>query len=128
MEAAVQIGDLAWRSGASRRSLRHYETAGLLVAHRRGNGYREYDSDAVQRVARIRALLTAGLNLAEIGPLLSCVVDERPTLLRCERTITLVGHAVADLDRRIDELRDARALLTRALPGPRSPAADPLTA
>ncbi|MBO3745272.1 MerR family transcriptional regulator [Streptosporangiaceae bacterium NEAU-GS5] len=112
----MQIGDLARLSGASRRSIRHYEAAGLLTAHRRVNGYRDYDDDAVDRVAKIKALLTAGLTLADIGPLLSCVVDDQPTLLRCERTIAAVERTVSDLDRRIGELSGIRSLLVRALP------------
>lgn len=113
----MQIGDLARRSGASPRSLRHYEAAGLLVPHRRVNGYREYLDDAVDRVIRIKALLAAGFSVAEIGPLLSCVIDARPTLVRCERTAAAVDDAIAGIDSRIDDLLARRTLLVHALAG-----------
>ncbi|GAB3832196.1 MerR family transcriptional regulator [Dactylosporangium cerinum] len=111
----MQIGDLAESTGASVRSLRHYETAGLLSPRRRPNGYREYSADDVERVRRIRALLAAGLSLAELRPLLSCLIDDRPTLLRCAVTTAAVQRGVSELDRQIGELAHIRAVLADAL-------------
>jgi DNA-binding transcriptional MerR regulator len=115
----VQIGDLIGLTGASARSLRHYEAVGLLTPQRRMNGYREYGQDAVERVRRIKALLSAGMNLADLAPLLSCVVDDRPTLLRCETTIAAVERGLTQLDDRIAELTRVRETLAAALPAGR---------
>ena len=46
----MRIGELARRTGVSRRSLRYYEQHGLLHARRGGNDWREYDEPAVDRV------------------------------------------------------------------------------
>ena len=115
----MQIGDLIGLTGASARSLRHYEAVGLLAPQRRRNGYREYGQDAVERVRRIKALLSAGMNLADLGPLLSCVTDDRPTLLRCETTIAAVERGLTQLDDRIAELARVRETLAAALPSGR---------
>ncbi|AGL16442.1 MerR family transcriptional regulator [Actinoplanes sp. N902-109] len=112
----MQIGDLAGLTGVSARSLRHYEAVGLLAPQRRGNGYRDYGPDAVERVRRIKALLSAGMHLADLGPLLSCVVDDRPTLLRCETTIAAVERGLTHLDDQIAELARIREALAAALP------------
>ena len=42
----MRIGVLAVRSGVSVRSLRYYETQGLLASCRTGGGHREYGDDA----------------------------------------------------------------------------------
>ena len=57
------IGELAALTGASRRSLRHYEDEGLLTSARAANGYRTYDAPAVATVHKIKALLGAGMTL-----------------------------------------------------------------
>lgn len=114
----MQLGDLARATGASARSLRHYETMGLLVSDRHENGYRDYGADAIEWVGKIRALLAAGMSLAELAPVLSCVVGEGPTLLRCAATIDTVEHRLSQLDRRIAELIEAGAVLAAALDEP----------
>ena len=111
----MQISDLARNTGTSARSLRHYESAGLLPSTRRSNGYRDYSDEASARVMQIRALLTAGLNLAEIRQLLSCVIDDRPKLRRCNTIRAIVEHRLTDLDRRIAQLTTARTLLADSL-------------
>ncbi|MEU7261480.1 MerR family DNA-binding transcriptional regulator [Streptomyces rimosus] len=40
----MQIGELAQRTGASRRSIRYYEQQGLLEAQRTGRRWRTYDA------------------------------------------------------------------------------------
>lgn len=57
----MRIGELARRTGVSRRSLRYYEQHGLLHARRGGNDWREYDEPAVDRVRAIAELLASGL-------------------------------------------------------------------
>lgn len=56
---AVRIGKLAELTGASVRSLRHYERAGLVDARRDGDGYRVFEG-TVECVRRVRGLLDAG--------------------------------------------------------------------
>ena len=41
----MRIGELAARVGTSTRTLRYYESRGLLRARRAVNGYRDYDED-----------------------------------------------------------------------------------
>ncbi len=117
----MQIGELARETGSSARSIRHYEAMGLLVSARLDNGYRDYAGNTVESVGRIRALLRAGMSLAEIRPLVSCLVDDRPTLLRCEASINAVEKHLARLNVEIAKLEQARALLKAALPGGLAP-------
>ncbi|WP_317135580.1 MerR family transcriptional regulator [Nonomuraea phyllanthi] len=72
----MKIGDLAHRTGVSRRLLRYYEEQGLLRPVRLPNGYREYAEGDVAAVHHIRAMLAAGLPTAVIARLLPCVHDD----------------------------------------------------
>ena len=69
----MRIGELAERTGASPRSLRHYEKTGLLCATRSTGNYREFDDSAVDTVRIVQTLLRAGMNTATIAQVLPCV-------------------------------------------------------
>ncbi|WP_326675320.1 MerR family transcriptional regulator [Streptomyces sp. NBC_01237] len=62
------IGEVARRSGASARMLRHYESLGLVrPSGRTGSGYREYSGEDIRRIFHIESLRSLGLSLREIG-------------------------------------------------------------
>ncbi|TWD83238.1 DNA-binding transcriptional MerR regulator [Kribbella amoyensis] len=71
----MRIGELSRRTGVSERSLRYYETQGLLSSDRSHGGHRQYTESAVDRVILIQQLLAAGLSSRKIGQLLPCMRD-----------------------------------------------------
>ncbi|NEW38504.1 MerR family transcriptional regulator [Nocardia cyriacigeorgica] len=71
----MRIGELAERTGVSVRSLRYYETQGLLTSTRTGGGQRDYRDTAVDRVIRIQELFAAGLHSRTMAALLPCIHD-----------------------------------------------------
>ncbi|MFI7341729.1 MerR family transcriptional regulator [Streptomyces sp. NPDC050085] len=66
----MRISEAARLSGASARSLRHYEDEGLIVPGRYGNGYRDYCPSTLDRVRTVRALLDSGLPVRLIREIL----------------------------------------------------------
>ena len=67
-ETRFNIGELAQRAGLSVRTLRHYDTLGLLTATERTEAaYRRYSPNDLTRLLQIRSLKTLGLSLEEIG-------------------------------------------------------------
>ena len=64
------IGELAELAGVSTRTLRHYESLGLLVPQRAHNGYRSYSEADAKTLAQIQAMKLCGLPLATIGQLI----------------------------------------------------------
>lgn len=106
----LSIGELARQSGASVRSLRHYEAAGLLASSRQPNGYRLFDPSAVGFVERIRTLLRNGFTLEEIRPVVS-MLGPQPLDLRsiCPEVIALYHTKLGELDGRIEALQQIRA-------------------
>lgn len=101
-----RIGDLARATGLTVRTLRHYESVGLLPAPSRTEGkQRLYTAQDVSRLYRIRALRDLGLGLAEIRRLLvegSCDVED-----------VLCAH-LAQIDDELRRLHELRALLVQA--------------
>src|SRR5215472_8422789 len=66
------IGTLAAEMGIKARTMRYYESIGLLPAPRRNtNGYRVYDGRAAQRIGFITKAKSLGLTLKEIGDILT---------------------------------------------------------
>jgi DNA-binding transcriptional MerR regulator len=109
----VRIGALSRATGVSQRLLRYYEEQGLLHPQRRPNGYREYAASDVVAVARIRALLAAGLPTAVIARVLDCVHDEGGRLVpeACPGMVEDLRREHARLSGAIAELSSARTAL-----------------
>jgi DNA-binding transcriptional MerR regulator len=66
------IGEVAARSGLSRKALRLYEARGILQAPRREpSGYRRYPADVLGLLAFVRQARRLGLTLSEIKHIVS---------------------------------------------------------
>ncbi|MFF4820562.1 MerR family transcriptional regulator [Kitasatospora sp. NPDC001309] len=112
MMSGVTIGQAASFLGVSVKTVRHYHEHGLVAEPPRdGSGYRRYGSDHLLRLVQVRTLATAGVPLAEIGPLLDAGAEE-------------FTAALADVRRRlaerIAELEQRRATLHRLAEGDRA--------
>lgn len=116
----MQIGELARRTGVSRRSLRYYEQHDLLHARRTTNGWRVYDETAVRRVGKIVELIGKGLTIEGMKRLEPCL--EQHDLSVCDDpglALETYQARLAVLDKRLAELqhhRDQLAQLVQALP------------
>jgi DNA-binding transcriptional MerR regulator len=72
-EFILKIGQLAWRTGLTVRTLRYYDEIGLLSPSRRmDSGYRLYGVEQIERLHKILALRQLGFSLEEIQ---SCLDD-----------------------------------------------------
>ena len=71
MLAALSTGDLARATGHTLRTIRHYETAGLLAPSEVSDGgHRRYTPDDLERLRLIIDLREVGLSLCEIKSIL----------------------------------------------------------
>lgn len=110
----MKIGELAARTGTSRRLLRYYEEQELIVPDRGANGYREYDPRYVDRVQQIRGLLGAGLPTRIIKQILPCL-DKPRSIHFPDATPEMLGLLAAERDKlseRIDVLVRNRDAMT----------------
>lgn len=112
----MKIGELGDRCGVSTKTIRYYESIGLLdEPDRTASGYREYASDAAGRLRFIREAQATGLTLAEISSVLELKsAGERS----CAHTTALIEAHMDAIDVQMAQLRSARdelaALLARA--------------
>jgi DNA-binding transcriptional MerR regulator len=104
----MKIGELAERTGVSRRLLRYYEEQGLLTPGRGDNGYREYSEPTVDVVLQIKGLLEAGLPTRIIQQLLPCL-DQPETIYVPDVT----PEMIATLQREQARLTERIELLIR---------------
>ncbi len=110
----MTIGNLARATGASVRSLRHYDAHGLLRSTRRANGYRLFARAAVTQVGQIRRLLAAGFSLAEIRTFPNCMLLVEGTGA-CPQTAATQQRRLAVIERQIAGLERRRTRLRRML-------------
>ncbi|MUL41063.1 MerR family transcriptional regulator [Streptomonospora sp. PA3] len=104
----MRIGELAERTGTSRRLLRYYEEQGLIASKRCSNGYRDYDERFVDRVIQIRGLLDAGLPTRIIKQILPCL--DKPRVIHFSDA---TPEMIATLERERDRMTERITYLTR---------------
>ncbi|MCW2995804.1 MAG: merR regulatory family protein [Conexibacter sp.] len=107
----MTIGALAEVTGASVRSLRHYEDHGVLSSERGHNGYRRYGTDAVERVVLIRTLLSAGLCMKGVRDALPDVHLDSGTAVPGPELVDRLTWERDRLSRAIGQLESSRAVL-----------------
>ena len=107
----MNIGAASAASGVSAKMIRHYEATGLLrPAARRANAYRDYGGAEVHELRFIRRARRIGFSVPEIAALLALWRDKgRPS----REVKALAERHLADLDRRIAEMRDMAETLRR---------------
>ncbi|MGH9182987.1 MAG: heavy metal-responsive transcriptional regulator [Acidimicrobiales bacterium] len=105
----MRIGELAERLGLNPKTLRYYESIGLLPEPpRTPAGYRDYEAADLERLAFIRSAQRLGLRLDEIREVLGLRErGQRP----CDYVLGVVDRQLADIDRRITELEQLRGEL-----------------
>jgi DNA-binding transcriptional MerR regulator len=119
----VRIGELAEQVGVTTKAIRFYESIGLLPdPARTPSGYRSYAAADAGRLVFIKTAQRLGLSLDEIKEIIALRDrGEEP----CCYVAEVLQRQVADLDRRISEMRslrdELRGLQARAARGATSP-------
>ncbi len=110
MMSGMRIGEVAERAGVTTKTLRYYESIGLLPEpDRTASGYRSYTTDTLERVRFIRDAQATGLSLAEIESILELKSHGERS---CEHTRALLHRQIDEIDAQIERLRSARRELT----------------
>ena len=108
---SLKIGEVSRLSGVPAKTIRYYESVGLLgEPDRADNGYRIYARDTVRTLRFVRQARGLGFSLDEVRTLLDLWQDrDRPS----REVKTLALQRIADIDSRIAELTHLRAELSR---------------
>ena len=102
----MRVGELAELGAVSTKTVRYYESIGLLKEPARTPaGYRDYGVDAVERLSFIRDAQASGLSLAEISSVLELKEAGQTS---CAHTRALLQRHLDSIDEQINRLHLAR--------------------
>jgi MerR family copper efflux transcriptional regulator len=105
----MKIGEVAARAGVPTKTIRFWEDRGLLPdPARTPSGYRDYDSDVVERLTFIRHAQSAGLMLEQVRQILD-IGDSGDA--PCQHVSNLIEERLAQVEARIAELDQTRTHL-----------------
>lgn len=105
----MKIGELAEQTGVPTKTIRFWESEGLLPEpDRTSSGYRSYTADAASRLRFIRHAQTAGFTLRQIGQILDISDSGAPP---CQHVTGAVAARLAEIEARILELQATRTRL-----------------
>ncbi|AMH43006.1 MAG: MerR family transcriptional regulator [Pseudomonadota bacterium] len=110
----LTIGELARETGASVRSIRHYDEHGLLTSVRASNGYRAFPLAAVTQVRQIQRMIATGFSLADIRSFPDCMrmIEGAGS---CPETSDAQRKRLASIERQIEDLERRRTRLLKTL-------------
>ena len=129
-QGALQIGEVAQRTGVTQRTLRFYEEKGLLrPPSRMDGGFRLYSEDDVKRVEHIRRLQDLlGISLADIKDMVdadevlrelrsqyrpeSAIAEKRKQL---EKATAVTEAQFVIVQQKMEQMREMETQLTERL-------------
>lgn len=105
----MNIGEAARRSGVPAKTIRYYESVGLIpAAGRTASGYRAYTVNEVETLRFIQRARSLGFSVDDVGGLLELWRDRS----RASADVKAIAlKHVADIERKIAELESIRRTL-----------------
>jgi MerR family copper efflux transcriptional regulator len=110
----LSIGALSLQTGASVRSIRHYDDQGLLTSVRASNNYRAFPVAAVAQVRQIQRMIATGFSLDDIRAFPDCMLMIEGAL-SCPETSDAQRKRLAAIERQIVNLERRRSRLLQTL-------------
>ena len=110
----LTIGELAQRTGASVRSIRHYDEHGLLASVRASNGYRMFPEKATTQVRQIQRMIATGFTIDDIRAFPDCMLLIEGAR-SCDQISDVQRKRLETIDRQIADLERRRARLLKTL-------------
>ncbi|MBM3536547.1 MAG: Cu(I)-responsive transcriptional regulator [Alphaproteobacteria bacterium] len=109
----MNIGRAAEESGVTPKTIRYYESIGLIrPAERRANNYRDYSTVDVETLRFIQRGRSLGFAMKEIADLLALWRDKRRA---SHRVKAVAERHIAGIDRRMEELAAMRRTLSQLM-------------
>jgi DNA-binding transcriptional MerR regulator len=108
----MRIGEFAKRAGVTPRTVRYYESLGLLgPSEREGAGFRYYTEIELEKLHKINDLKELGLSLEEIATVVPLYFED-PTRLQGKRKIVeILQSHLQETDDKIASLEQFRSEL-----------------
>ncbi|QRG66422.1 MerR family transcriptional regulator [Brevibacillus choshinensis] len=100
----MRISELSKITGASARSIRHYEKKNLLSSVRLENDYRVFDESAIRRIRIIQLYLGLGLTTEQIEEILRGEESAPSDYAFCTEMLDLYQEKLDQVNRQLDAL------------------------
>jgi MerR family copper efflux transcriptional regulator len=114
----MYIGQAAQRSGTTIKSIRHYESIGLLPKPRRQGNYRLYDQQTVELLVFIKCAKDMGFRLKELQVILADHQGQAMPWARAQQAIEAkkneISSTMAELTRQFAQLEVFESSLEQA--------------
>lgn len=110
----LTIGEVSQRTGASVRSIRHYDEHGLLASVRATNGYRMFPDKAVTQVKQIQRMIATGFTIDDIRGFPDCMLLIEGAR-SCDQITDVQRQRLEAIDRQIADLERRRVRLIKTL-------------
>ncbi|AMV48270.1 MerR family transcriptional regulator [Paraburkholderia caribensis] len=110
----LSIGELARCTGASVRSIRHYDENGLVASVRASNGYRMFPAKALAQVRQIQRMIATGFTIDDIRGFPDCMLLIEGAR-SCDQITDVQRQRLEAIDRQIADLEKRRARLIKTL-------------
>ncbi|MDP9649822.1 MerR family transcriptional regulator [Paraburkholderia caledonica] len=110
----LTIGQLSQLTGASVRSIRHYDEHGLLASVRASNGYRMFPEKAVTQVKQVQRMIATGFTIDDIRGFPDCMLLIEGAR-SCDQITDVQRARLEAIDRQIADLEKRRERLIKTL-------------
>ncbi|GCE46352.1 DNA-binding transcriptional MerR regulator [Thermosporothrix hazakensis] len=110
MNDRMRIGDVTERAGVTARTVRYYESIGLLPpGEREGRGQHYYTEETLYRLRKIDQLKKLGLSLDEIRDVIDLYFTDPGGIQPKQKVLAILRQHLAEADRKIGALQQFRA-------------------
>ena len=110
MNDRMRIGELTERAEVTPRTVRYYESIGLLPpGEREGNGQHYYTEETVFRLRKIDQLKQLGLSLDEIRDVIDLYFTDSSGVQPKQQVLAILRRHLAETDHKIGALEQFRA-------------------
>lgn len=112
MNERMRIGELAQKAGVTPRTIRYYESLGLLgPSERQGKGFRYYTEVELARLCKIDALKSLGLSLEEIRSIIDLFFEEPTMVQGKQKLLEILKAHLKETDEKLEALAQFRSEL-----------------
>jgi DNA-binding transcriptional MerR regulator len=105
----MQISQVAQRTGLTPKTIRYYESIGLVAPKRESNGYRNYEHDQIKQLEFVQRARGLGFSIAECRDML---VGGTTGAAINEQTKEILRQRLTDIEVKLTELTALRETLS----------------
>jgi MerR family copper efflux transcriptional regulator len=110
MTERMRIGEVTKLAGVTPRTVRYYESIGLIPpGEREGNGQHYYTEETVARLRKIDQLKQLGLCLDEIRDVIDLYFIDTSGVRAKQQILTILRAHLAEVDQKVEALQQFRA-------------------